>query len=130
MFVKSIKILTVVTAMSFLTSCSPRMVGNWTVQRYETITPDQQGVVLSNIGTMQFYNDGSGEKNLNYSIFGVTYDDQIPFEWKGGDGKYITIVSEGSELSKTWIVMENKKKSQKWKSTDGSDKIQILELKK
>lgn len=123
-------IATLVITAVFLTACSSRMVGTWTVQRYETTTPGQQGVALSNIGTMQFKNNGSGEKNLNYSVLGITRNDQIPFNWTWNDGKYISIESSGSEFSKTWIIMENKKKFQKWKSTDGSNNIQILELRK
>lgn len=123
-------IATLVITAVFLTACSSRIVGTWTVQRYETTTPGQQGVALSNIGTMQFKNNGSGEKNLNYSVLGITRNDQIPFNWTWNDGKYISIESSGSEFSKTWIIMENKKKFQKWKSTDGSNNIQILELRK
>lgn len=123
-------IATLVITAVFLTACSSRMVGTWTVQRYETTTPGQQGVALSNIGTMQFKNNGSGEKNLNYSVLGITRNDHIPFNWTWNDGKYISIESSGSEFSKTWIIMENKKKFQKWKSTDGTNNIQILELRK
>lgn len=123
-------IATLVITAVFLTACSSRIVGTWTVQRYETTTPGQQGVALSNIGTMQFKNNGSGEKNLNYSVLGITRNDQIPFNWTWNDGKYISIESSGSEFSKTWIIMENKKKFQKWKSTDGTNNIQILELRK
>ena len=52
--IKTLKLSAFVIAMTLLTSCSHRMVGTWTVQRYETTTPGQQGVALSNIGTMQF----------------------------------------------------------------------------
>ena len=127
---KTIKIWAVVLATTLLTSCSHKMVGTWTVQRYETTTPGQQGVALSNIGTMQFSRNGSGEKNLNYSVLGVTRNDQIPFKWTWNDGKYFTIDGEGSEFAKTWIIMTNKMNFQKWKSTDGTNNIQILELKK
>ena len=106
------------------------MVGTWTVQRYVTTTPGQQGVALSNIGTMQFQGNGSGEKNLNYSVLGIQRDDKLPFKWTWNDGKYISIESNGSDFSKTWIIMTNKKKYQKWKSTDGTNNVQIIELKK
>lgn len=111
-------------------SCTHRMVGTWTVLRSETKTPEQQGVALNNIGTMEFNKDGSGKKNLTYSIIGVDRIDQAPFKWTWKDGKYISIESEGSDLSKTWIVIINKRKFQKWNSTDGADNVQILELKK
>ena len=123
MTVKTLKLSAFVIAMTLLTSCSHRMVGTWTVQRYETITPGQQGVALSNIGTMQFHGNGSGEKNLNYSVLGIQRDDKLPFKWTWNDGKYISIESNGSDFSKTWIIMTNKKKYQKWKSTDGTNNV-------
>ena len=130
MTVKTLKLSAFVIATTLLTSCSQRMVGTWTVQRYETTTPGQQGVALSNIGTMQFKGNGSGEKNLNYSVLGIQRDDKLPFNWTWNDGKYISIESNGSDFSKTWIIMTNKKKFQKWKSTDGTNNVQIIELKK
>lgn len=74
-----------------MTSCSHRMVGTWTVQRYETTTPGKQAVSLYNIGTMQFKENGKGEKNLNYTVLGITRDDKLPFQWSWSDGKYISI---------------------------------------
>lgn len=76
------------------------------------------------------YGNGSGEKNLNYSVLGIQRDDKLPFKWTWNDGKYISIESNGSDFSKTWIIMTNKKKYQKWKSTDGTNNVQIIELKK
>ena len=76
------------------------------------------------------YGNGSGEKNLNYSVLGIQRDDKLPFKWTWNDGKYISIESNGSDFSKTWIIMTNKKKFQKWKSTDGTNNVQIIELKK
>ena len=128
--IKTLKLSAFVIATTLLTSCSHRMVGTWTVQRYETTTPGQQGVALCNIGTMQFQGNGSGEKNLNYSVLGIQRDDKLPFKWTWNDGKYISIESNGSDFSKTWIIMTNKKKYQKWKSTDGTNNVQIIELKK
>jgi len=111
-------------------SCSHKMVGVWDVQRYETTAPGQQGTVLYNLGTMEFKRNGRGEKNLSYSVLGMDKKDQVPFQWTADEDKYISIESEGSEFSKIWIIMENKRKSQKWKTTDGNSAVQILELKK
>ena len=112
------------------TSCAHRMVGHWNVDRYETQESGQQGVALMNIGTMNFKKDGTGDKNLNYTVLGARIDDSTPFVWTWGDDKFIAIESSQSDLSKSWIIMENKSKYQKWKSTDGSTNIQILELTK
>lgn len=119
-----------VLGMTIFTSCAPRLAGTWTVQRYETVTPGQQGVTLSNIGTMTFNRDGSGEKSLNYAVLGTTVNDQTPFKWTWSNDSYVTIESAGSDFAKTWIIITNKKKFQKWKSTDGANNIQTLEISK
>ncbi|HQU59492.1 MAG: hypothetical protein KDD02_13710 [Phaeodactylibacter sp.] len=112
-----------------LSSCSPRLVGSWAIQRYETTTPDQQGTSVNDIGILVFHRDGTGEKNIAYSLFGAKTDDRLPFNWTATD-QYVTIQSEGSSFSKTWIFIEDKAKFQKWESTDGSNQVQTLELKK
>lgn len=112
-----------------LSSCSPRLVGSWAIQRYETTTPDQQATSVNDIGILVFHKDGTGEKNISYSLFGAQTDDRLPFNWTTTD-KYVTIQSDGSLFSKTWIFIEDKGKFQKWKSTDGSNQVQTLELKK
>ncbi|WP_333696618.1 hypothetical protein [Flavobacterium sp.] len=113
----------------FFTSCAERIVGTWNVDRYETQKTGQQNLSLKNIGTITFNKNNTGEKKLNYSVLGVESFDYVPFRWNS-DKSYITISSENSPISKTWILIENKRKSQKWKSTDGSNEIQILELSK
>ncbi len=128
MKLKAIRNLSAIMVVSFMASCSPKMVGTWTVQRFETTQPGKPGVALSNIGTIQFNKNGTGEKNIHYTALGTTFEDQKPFKWSSSDGKYMTIDGEGSEFSKTWIIMTDKKKFQKWKTTDGTNNIQIIEL--
>lgn len=125
-----IAIFTVLCAALLFTACSHRIVGTWTVQRYETTTPGEQSVALTNVGTMQFRKNGTGTKNLHYAILGLQRSDLLPFRWSWDNGKYISIESAGSDFAKTWIITSNKRKFQQWKSTDGSNNIQILELKK
>jgi len=108
-------------------SCSPRLVGTWTVHKYENISPGEKGVSVQNVGSISFDRDGTGQKEMNYTVLGVEKDDSTPFEWSATEN-YITIKSEDSEISKTWIYLENKGKSQKWKSTDGKNQVQTLEL--
>lgn len=127
---KTTGFFTIVCCVMVFISCSPRITGTWTVQRYETTTPGEQTVSLSNVGTMEFHKNGTGNKKLNYSILGIQRDDQLPFIWTWDNGKYVSIKSDGSDFSKTWIIISNKRKFQQWKSTDGSNNIQILELKK
>lgn len=128
MTTKTFKISVAVFAIALLASCSPRMAGTWTVQRFETTKPGQQGVTLNNIGTINFNKNGTGEKNISYSALGVNFNDQQPFKWTWSDDKYVTIEGDTSAFAKTWIIITNKKKFQKWKSTDGTNNIQIIEL--
>ena len=112
-----------------LSSCAHRLVGTWQVQKYEKKTPSEQGMSVSNIGTISFDRNGTGEKNLDYSLLGVSSKDVTPFEWSVTE-KFVTVSGEESELTKTWIFIEDERDYQKWQSTDGANTIQTLELKK
>jgi hypothetical protein len=124
------RIITLALGVAILSSCSPRLVGTWTVQRFETTTAGKQGVALKNIGTIQFKKNGTGEKNISYPVLGATHRDQTPFSWKTSGEKYVTIESQNSDFARTWIVLSNKKKFQRWETTDGATKVQVIELKK
>ncbi len=130
MKLKKLKFVFLAIWIVSLTSCSHRLVGTWNVERYETITPGSEAIRLYNIGSMTFNSDLSGSKDLNYSVMGIQRNDQVPFTWIWREGAFVTISSEGSDFSKTWIIIENKRKSQIWKTTDGADIIQTMELKK
>lgn len=123
----NLKFLAILTMAIFFASCSHRLVGTWNVHKYETSTAGKKSVELQNIGTMTFYNDGSGNKQIEYSVLGIEKKDTLPFNWIGME-KQVTIDSQNSEFGKTWIIIENKRKLQKWKSTDGTNQIQMLEL--
>lgn len=110
-------------------SCSHKLVGTWNIHQYETVVPNETGTTLTNNGTITFHKNGNGEKNISYSVFGKLKTDNNIFSWKS-DRSFLTIESQQSELSKTWIVIVNKNKIQKWKSTDGSSEVQIMELHK
>jgi len=102
-------------------------VGTWNVQKYERKTPGEEGMSVSNIGSITFNKDNTGVKNLDYSLLGISAKDKTPFEWSATE-KFVTIESEDSEIAKTWIYIENKGKFQKWQSTDGNNQVQTLEL--
>ena len=110
-------------------SCSPKITGTWNIDRYETSGPGRQKLALEHIGTLKFMKNGEGEKNLRYNIFGTDKVDQSPFGWHL-TGNWLGIESRESELSRTWIITERKKRSQKWKSTDASAGIQVIEISK
>jgi hypothetical protein len=118
-----------VSILFLFTSCAHRLVGTWTVQKYERKTPGERGMSVSNIGTITFERNGKGEKNLDYSLLGVSSTNGTPFEWSATE-EFVTIEGDDSDLTKTWIYIENGRKFQKWQSTDGANNVQTLELKK
>jgi hypothetical protein len=113
----------------FLVSCSHGLVGTWNVQKYETNTAGEHNISLQNIGSMTFDKAGTGDKQIEYSVLGMVKKDTLPFKWNATE-KQVTINSKNSEFGKTWIIIENKGKFQKWKSTDGTNQIQMIELAK
>ncbi len=111
-----------------MTACSSKVVGTWTINKFENAAPSEQGYSLNNIGFITFHKNGSGEKNINYTVLGTNHTDMFPFKWSKADAA-ITIIGDSTEFSKTWIIISNKRNYQQWKSTSGN-KIQTLELKK
>lgn len=126
-----IYIAVIVFTIPLLTSCSHRLVGTWNVDTYESSTQNVQSIKLNNIGTMTFKANGSGEKNLNYEVFQIQREDNLPFRWTASE-LYVTLDGdrEQSEFIKTWIIVENKRNFQRWRSTDGQNQVQTLELTK
>lgn len=120
-----------VASVIALTSCSPKIVGTWKIAKYESKTPNTRDLKVTNIGTLEFKRNKTGVKKISYSLFENQVQDNTPFKWeKARDGESITISGEGTQLNKTWLIIENRKKYQKWKSTDGNNTVQELELKK
>ena len=121
-----------IAAISF-TSCSPKLVGTWNIDKYEINDQKGQKAVLKNAGEITLKKNGTGEKNVSYSIFSNDYSDIQPFKWNLEETN-LTITGsnpkEESDFNKTWIVITNKSKKQVWKSTDGSTTVQVLELSK
>lgn len=114
------------------TGCAPRIVDTWNIDRYEVVKNNKSSMVSQNIGTITFDKNGSGTKNINYDVFQNNFVDKAPFKWELNDG-YMNISSTGekdSQLDKTWIIVEDQSGKQVWKSTDGKDAVQILELSK
>lgn len=127
---KKMKLSLLLFGLLLMASCSHRLVGTWNVTRFENGKPGEQSITLQNIGTIHFNKNGSGEKHLNYVVLGKEIADSSPFNWTWNNDEYVSIESPNSDFAKTWIIVENKKKSQTWKSTDGTNRVQVLELKK
>ncbi len=117
-----------------ITSCSPKLVGTWNVDRYEVDNQKGQNITTRNAGEIVIKKNGKGEKNISYNMFQNEFSDMQEFRWAMQGDDLITITStnsyEKSDFDKTWIMITNSKKKQLWKSTDGKNSVQILELSK
>lgn len=117
-------------ASTLFISCSNKLIGTWTVDKYKVEVPGKQPVEQENIGTMKFRKKGEGAKDLNYKDFlGNNKKDNSVFGWHA-TGFYIGIESPASEFSQTWASFFNKKKQQKWKATDEKGVVRIIEMTK
>lgn len=130
------KVLFIIAISAFiLTSCGgPKLAGTWNVDRYEVDNQKGQNVTTRNAGEIVLKKNGTGEKNINYNMFQSEFSDMQEFRWTMQGDDLITITStnsyERSDFDKTWIMVTNKKDKQVWKSTDGKNSVQILELSK
>ncbi len=127
----NLKVLFIVLIVAALSACSlqNRIQGTWQITNYSEKNVDGSNANSVNIGTIEFKKNGTGINNLEYKIMGTTKADKSNFNYTVGD-KFVTINSDDENaLAKSWIVIENKAKTQKWKSTDDGT-VQILELKK
>jgi len=86
-------------------------------------------MAAKNIGTMTYSGRGKGVKDLRFNIMGSEKNDTSPFTWKLNEN-LLSIHSDGSEISKTWIIVDNKSNYKKLQSTDGADKVEEMEIKK
>ncbi|HEY9178977.1 MAG TPA: hypothetical protein VIN07_14875 [Flavipsychrobacter sp.] len=120
--------LIVLIAVCF-SSCSQKIVGTWNISNYESVASGGQAIKVKNIGDITFNKNNTGQTNIMYSIFENKVEDKSAFEWsKAEDGESITISGEGTQLNKTWLIVEDERKYQRWKSTDGANTLQVLEL--
>lgn len=130
------KSLFIIVISAFLiTSCGgPKLAGTWNVDRYEVDNQKGQNITTRNAGEIILRKNGTGEKNINYNMFQNEFSDMQEFRWNLQGDDLITITStnsyERSDFDKTWIMVTNKKDKQVWKSTDGKNSVQILELSK
>lgn len=118
-----------------LLSCSPssklahRLNGDWNIAAYKETNLNGHNMSATNIGTMHFYKDGTGEKRINYSILQNNYSNQKTFTWSN-TATAVTLHGDSSVFAKTWIVIANKRRFQNWKTTDGRGNVREMILKK
>lgn len=122
-------IIFISTLFIFLTSCTTSLIGTWKVDKFQTYEYGQSGSVISDIGTLRFEKDGTGQKDLKYTLMNMTVTDNMPFSWVINDNT-ITLLGEKSDLIRTWIIVENGFNYQKWQCTDGFNMVQTLIMKK
>lgn len=126
-------LLTLIT-ITGLASCSAekkfhrRLVGTWNIERYEQQFANGERESASNLGTITFRKNGGGDKEINILTRSLSKRDNSDFSWKN-TADAVTIISNNSDLAKTWLVMKNKKTTQQWKSTNQTT-VQTMELRK
>lgn len=125
-----------ITICAFLlTACGgKKIVGDWNVDRYEVNSQKGQSISTTNAGIIKIKKNGTGEKDIQYNMFQNDFSDIQEFRWNKPSEGLITITSTNSykrsDFDKTWIIVEDGKKRQVWKSTDGSNTVQTLVLSK
>jgi|SRR5690606_22039702 len=128
------KILLVTALIMGFTSCSPKLVGTWNIDRFEVDNPNGQTYTTRNAGEITIKKNGTGERNVEYNMFQNAFSDRQPFRWTKQGDDIITLSTPGAEkasdFDKTWIMVRNDKKKQLWRSTDGRNTVQTLEMSK
>ena len=117
-----------------LVSCSAenrlkrRLTGDWTITQYQEQNVNGGGGTTANVGTMTFYRNGRGTKNLSGIPWRQNISEGRDFRWQN-TAESVTIFDQNSIFAKSWIITVNKKKRQEWKSTDRGN-IQVMELRR
>lgn len=112
---------------------SKRLRGTWKITNYNVERPNTRSLTgTTDYGSITFNKDGTGSID-NASIFdnitSKTIQGKFNFKWSNTEN-IVVIKGEGSNISKSWIVVTNKKDQQVWKSTDGANEVNTLELKR
>lgn len=127
----NLKMLLLVVLVAAISACSlqNKLKGTWQITNYSEANEDGSTASSVNIGTIEFKKNGTGVNNLEYKVMGTKKSENSNFRYTVGE-ETVTIKSdEENTLAKSWIIVENKSKTQKWKSTDGGN-VQVIELKK
>ena len=130
----SFRSVLILFSVTLFASCSAekafhrRLVGTWNIERYEQQFPNGNKETASDLGTITFRKNGGGDKELSILTRSLTKRDNSDFSWKNTTDA-VTIISNNSDLAKTWLVIKNKKTFQQWKSTTQTT-VQTMELRK
>ena len=129
--------LLVATIMiSMLSACasaskqfSRRLEGNWEIVQYKTEIQQLQRTAFPPYRNITFMKRGRGRVSANNEYREEKGGQGFDFEWTCTDNT-VTMRGFDTDFARSWIVVENKKTRQVWKSTDGANGVQTLELRK
>ena len=125
----SLMLLAMSSCASASKQFSRRLRGTWNIVNYDVQRPDVRAAAMPNYGTITFNKNGTGILNATNMFLDIARRGNHNFEWNNTENT-VVIKSNNSEFSKSWIVMTNKKGQQIWKSTDGANAVQTLELRR
>ncbi|HET8859042.1 lipocalin family protein [Marivirga sp.] len=117
-------------AILFTVSCSleKNIIGTWQIASYSEESSNGSNANAKNIGEIVLEKNGSGYNDLSYRILGNERVDKTEFTYNVNDENITIKTDDQSELAKSWIIIESKRKYQRWKSTDGKGNVQTLIL--
>jgi hypothetical protein len=107
-----------------------KIAGTWQIESYSETSDDGSNASAKNIGTIHLDKNGNGSNDLSYRVLGNEKSEKTEFTYEVNDENITIRTEDESELAKSWIIIESKRKLQKWKSTDGKGNVQTLILKK
>jgi hypothetical protein len=114
-------------------ACNPvrqttkRLHGDWQIISFEEQTGMKPGVLTTNIGQIVLNPDKTGKRIFAYSILGLSANDTTHFNWNNTENT-ILIDNQQEDGSKIWIITNQTKKAQTWKTTDGKSTMQTMKF--
>jgi hypothetical protein len=121
-------LITLLSACSAEKKFHRRLTGSWDIVRYDQRFANGENQVLSDLGTITFNKNGSGNNDIPVLTRSLNKSENSDFSWKNTIDE-VTIISRNTYLAKSWIVVKNKKSQQIWKSTTQAN-VQTMELQK
>jgi len=126
--------LPILISTLLLFSCSAeqklkrRITGEWNVAAYTEQNVEGEDGTVDNAGTMSFYKNGKGVKNITGISWIRNFKEGREFRWQNS-ANTVTLFDKNSIFAKSWIITVNKQKRQEWKSTDRGN-VQTLQLRR
>ena len=109
---------------------SNRLEGTWEIVQYKTeIQEMRRTAAFPPYRSITFMKKGRGRVAANNEYAAEKGGQGFDFEWTNTDNT-VTMRGFDTQFARSWIVVENKKNRQVWKSTDGANGVQTLELRK